>query len=66
MARVAGDDQRYAPARVRPLRHGLRTGSLARIKDLGHAVRELCKTNEILNVASAHVAQAEFDRQLRK
>lgn len=37
-----------------------------RIKELEREVRELRKTNEILKLASAYFAQAEFDRQLKK
>ena len=49
---------------------GVRPGSTSleqqRIKDLEREVRELRKTNEILKLASAYFAQAEFDRQLKK
>ena len=34
--------------------------------ELEREVRELRKTNEILKLASAYFAQAEFDRQLKK
>jgi transposase len=37
-----------------------------RIKELEREFRELRKTNEILKLASAYFAQAEFDRQLKK
>lgn len=37
-----------------------------RIEELEREVRELRKTNEILKLASAYFARAEFDRQLRK
>ena len=36
------------------------------IRELEREVRELRKTNEILKLASAYFAQAEFDRQLKK
>ena len=44
-------------------RPGPSTTKQQRIKDLE---RELRKTNEILKLASAYFAQAEFDRQLKK
>ena len=47
-------------------REGPSTAEHQRIKDLEREVRELRKTNEILKLASAYFAQAEFDRQLRK
>ena len=49
---------------------GVRPGATAieqqRIKELEREVRELRKTNEILKLASAYFAQAEFDRHVRK
>ena len=47
-------------------RAGPTTAEQQRIKDLEREVRELRKTNEILKLASAYFAQAEFDRQVRK
>ena len=51
------------------VRPGSTTAEQQRIKELEREVREvreLRKTNEILKLASAYFAQAEFDRQLRK
>ena len=48
------------------VRPGPTTVEQQRIKDLEREVRELRKTNEILKLASAYFAQAEFDRQLKK
>ena len=45
------------------VRPGPTTAEQQRIKELE---RELRKTNEILKLASAYFAQAEFDRQVRK
>ena len=45
------------------VRPGPTTAEQQRIKELK---RELRKTNEILKLASAYFAQAEFDRQVRK
>ena len=47
-------------------RPGPTTAEQQRIKELEREVRELRKTNEILKLASAYFAQAEFDRQVRK
>ena len=47
-------------------RPGPTTAEHQRIKELEREVRELRKINEILKLASAYFAQAEFDRQLRK
>jgi transposase len=47
-------------------RSGPRTTEQQRIKELEREVRDLRKTNEILKMASAYFAQAEFDRQLKK
>ena len=47
-------------------RPGPTTVEQQRIKELEREVRELRKTNEILKLASAYFAQAEFDRQLKK
>jgi transposase len=51
------------------VRPGPTTTEQQRIKELERELRELRelrKTNEILKLASAYFAQAEFDRQLRK
>ena len=48
------------------MRPGPTTTEQQRIKELEREVRELRKTNEILKLASAYFAQAEFDRQLKK
>ena len=48
------------------LREGPTTAEQQRVKELEREVRELRKTNEILKLASAYFAQAEFDRQLKK
>ena len=48
------------------VRLGPTTAEQQRIKELEREVRELRKTNEILKLASAYFAQAEFDRQVRK
>ena len=48
------------------MRPGLTSTEQQRIKELEREVRELRKTNEILKLASAYFAQAEFDRQLKK
>ena len=48
------------------VRPGSTTAEHQRIKELEREVRELRKTNEILKLASAYFAQAEFDRQVRK
>ena len=42
------------------------TADQQRIKELKREVRELCKTNEILKLASAYFARAEPDRHHRK
>jgi transposase len=47
------------------VRPGPTTSEQQRIKDLEREVRELRKTNEILKLASAYFAQAEFDRHLK-
>jgi transposase len=47
-------------------RPGPTSAEQQRIKELEREVRELRKTNEILKLASAYFAQAEFDRQLKK
>src|SRR4030095_15377144 len=44
------------------LRLGPTTVEQQRIKELEREVRDLRKTNEILKLASAYFAQAEFDR----
>ena len=48
------------------MRPGLTSTEQQRIKELEREVRELRKTNEILKLASAYFAQAEFDRQLKR
>jgi len=48
------------------VRPGVTTAEKQRIKELEREVRELRKFNEILKLASAYFAQAEFDRQLKK
>jgi len=47
-------------------RPGPTTAEQQRIKELEREVRELRKTNEILKLASAYFAQAEFDRHHKK
>ena|ERR1700760_1109356 len=47
-------------------RPGPTTTEQQRIKELERENRELRKTNEILKLASAYFAQAEFDRQVKK
>ena len=47
-------------------RPGPTTAEQQRIRDLEREVRELRRTNEILKLASAYFAQAEFDRQLKR
>ncbi|CAO3357980.1 Insertion element IS401 (Burkholderia multivorans) transposase [Azospirillum melinis] len=47
-------------------RPGPTTDEQERIKALEREVRELHQANEILRKASAHFAQAEFDRSFRK
>ncbi len=44
-------------------RPGLTTQDAARLKELERQNRELRRANEILRKASAHFAQAEFDRR---
>ncbi|MBV8501869.1 MAG: transposase [Paucibacter sp.] len=46
-------------------RVGPTTEDAKRIKDLEREVRELCKANEILKLASAFFAQAELDRRIK-
>ena len=48
------------------MRPGATTAEHQRIKDLEREVRELRKTNEILKLASAYFAQAEFDRHVKR
>ena len=48
------------------VRPGPTTAQQQHIKELEREVRELRKTNEILKLASAYFAQAEFDRHVRK
>ena len=56
-----------APGRARQrARPGPTTVEQQRIKELEREVRELRTTTEILKLASAYFAQAEFDRQLKK
>jgi transposase-like protein len=47
------------------MRDGFSSDERARIKDLEREVKELRKANEILKLASAFFAQAEFDRRLK-
>ena len=47
-------------------RPGPITTEQRRIKELEREVRELRKTNEILKLASAYFAQAEFDRHVKR
>ena len=49
-------------AGVRP---GVSTADAQRVKELEREVKELRRANEILKVASAFFAQAEFDRRLK-
>lgn len=44
-------------------RDGLTTAERERLKELEREVRELRRTNEILRLASAFFAKAEFDRR---
>ncbi len=46
-------------------RPGISTDDAQRIKDLEREVKELRRANEILKLASAFFAQAEFDRRLK-
>ena len=46
-------------------REGLPTAERDRLKALEREVRELRKANEILRLASAFFAQAEFDRRFQ-
>ncbi len=46
-------------------RDGLTSAEQQRIKDLEREVKELRKANEILKLASAFFAQAEFDRRFK-
>ena len=46
-------------------RKGVTTDETQRIKDLEREVKELCRANEILKLASAFFAQAELDRRLK-
>jgi len=48
------------------VRPGATTAEQQRIKELEREVRELRKTNEILKLASAYLAQAELDRHHKK
>ena len=47
------------------VRYGVSTEEAQRIKDLDREVRELCKANEILKLATAFFAQAELDRRIK-
>lgn len=44
---------------------GLTTAEAQRIKELEREVKELRRTNEILKLASAFIAQAELDRRCK-
>jgi len=46
-------------------REGVTTAEAQRVKDLEREVKELRRANEILKLASAFFAQAEFDRRLK-
>ena len=46
-------------------REGATTADQKRVKELEREIRELCKTNEILKLASAFFAQAELDRRFK-
>jgi len=48
------------------VRPGATTTEQQRIKELEREVRELRKTNEILKLASAFLAQAELDRHHKR
>jgi len=47
------------------VREGPTTAEQQRVKELEREVRELCRANEILKLASAFFAQAELDRRLK-
>ncbi len=47
------------------VREGVTTSEARRVKDLEREVKELRRANEILKLASAFFAQAEFDRRLK-
>ena len=47
------------------VREGVTTSEAQRVKDLEREVKELRRANEILKLASAFFAQAEFDRRLK-
>ena len=47
-------------------RPGMSTAEAQRIKELEREVKELQRANEILKLASAFFAQAEFDRRLKR
>jgi transposase len=51
--------------RDRGVREGPTTAEAQRVKELEREVRELRRANEILELASAFFAQAEFDRRLK-
>ncbi|VVE59476.1 transposase [Pandoraea sputorum] len=46
-------------------RDGVTTDERERLKALEREVKELCRANEILKVASAFFAQAELDRHFK-
>ncbi|MNV13305.1 hypothetical protein D3C71_1039400 [compost metagenome] len=46
-------------------REGVTTAEAQRVKELEREVKELRRANEILKLASAFFAQAEFDRRLK-
>ena len=54
--RVAGDSG---------VRDGVITTGAQRVKELEREVKELCRANEILKLASAFFAQTEIDRRLK-
>ena len=47
------------------MREGVTTSKAQRVKDLEREVKELCRANKILKLASAFFAQAELYRRLK-
>ena len=47
------------------MRDGVITTGEPRVKELEREVKELCRANEILKLASAFFAQTEIDRRLK-
>jgi transposase-like protein len=60
-----GDAEDMGPPVDTGKRSGLSTSELGRIKELEKENRELRGANEILRLASAFFAKAEFDRKQR-